>query len=236
MCSKGVPWAVADQRAEEIVTLARHRIGLSQFPSWIEAQGPMPVEVEYFCCSGCGGRMEGGNDRPWCSQECYRTSFERLRHSARRREDATRRRATHIILTGGAAPAPTPVERACRRCGKLFKPAHADSRYCGRSCAAKRVKYCARPCLICAVPIQPTQAKQVTCGPACWHQLRLKRLRARKVKRSYERSCVICQRTFTARRSTAVLCGSNECRHERHLHQARDYSIRKKRETVSVTD
>ena len=39
MCLKGVAWEVADKRAEEIVMLARYRLGLSLYPTWSQAQG-----------------------------------------------------------------------------------------------------------------------------------------------------------------------------------------------------
>lgn len=231
MCLKGEKWARADSMAGQIVTLALHRIGCSHRPSWQDGQ-PDAQEVEYSYCCSCGGFMVGGNDRPWCSLECYRTKKERDRYAANLRADEARRRATRVILTGGTETAQAPLERLCRKCGKLFEPTDADKRYCSRSCAAKRVKYRARECLSCAAPFQPHQHKQITCGPACWEELNSRRRREQRIKKSYEKSCKICGRAFTGRRSTAVLCGRDECRRLDHTLRCRSLESRQREQRL----
>jgi hypothetical protein len=185
LCLKGMSWAAADSHAEEIVTLARHRIGLSQFPSWIAAQGAAPEARDFYYCACCGGFMPDGYGSPWCSEECRLTLREQARIATGRRDEEGRRRAVRAILTAGAPELPRPDLRSCRKCGKLFKPkaGHKHQRYCGRSCAAKRAKYPARDCLICAAPFRPHQHKQVVCGPACANEARLRRLRGSRTSR-----------------------------------------------------
>ncbi len=214
LCLKGMSWATADSRAEKMVTLARHRIGLSEFPSWIAAQGAAPEVREFYYCACCEGFMPDGNGSPWCAEECRLTLREKARQATGRRDEETRRRAVRVILTGGTPAAPKTAERLCRGCGKTIKPTNGrdqrwyrkDQRYCSHVCSAKRPKYSTRPCLICASPFQPHQHKQIVCGPACAHEARLRRLRAKHVHRAYVRPCRECGAEFIAHRSTSVMC------------------------------
>ncbi len=236
MCLKGTPWAIADKRAEEIVTLARHRIGLSLFPTWSQVQGAAPETREYFFCASCGGFMQRGADRPWCSDECREALKERRRTDHKRRADEARQRAVRVVLTGGAAEPPADYTRACRGCGKLFKPGpnKRRQRYCGHSCSAKRPKYFSRPCLVCAEPFQPWHHTQLTCGPACSREKPRATARAGRNTRTIEKTCVVCGNGFTTTRKLAVAC-SPECREAAYYRHKRAYAERLKAKRAQRT-
>lgn len=215
MCLKGTPWALADKRAGEIVELARHRIGLSQYPSWIEARGETPLQVEYWFCAGCGGRIEHGNDRPWCSYDCYRLVYERSRNTARRPDEVAREKARQILLTGGSDKIVTPVygERTCRGCGEKFVPTPGwgkKQRWCSRACAAKTRRYKQLECLHCAAPFSQKNEGQTHCSPACraaTHRRRNAELYNAEIRRHLVVTCGICSTPFTTTRIRAVYCG-----------------------------
>lgn len=104
LCAKGYrngnptisPWEQADRHAVAIVTLARHRIGLSRLPvSWRETQGALYEHRVFYYCESCRGHMPEGNDRPWCSEEC--NVAIRRRHYDRQRDDLTTRLAAALI-------------------------------------------------------------------------------------------------------------------------------------------
>jgi hypothetical protein len=213
MCLKGIAWATADKRASEIVELARHRIGLSHFPSWIEARGPAPESREYHFCAGCGGHMPG-HDRPWCSDECRLYLNCRQRRNVGRADDFAREQARRILLTGGANEVTT-SKRSCWGCKKHFTPkvGHKEQRYCSRLCSSRREKYRPIACLVCASPFQAHQHKQLTCGPACAQEALRRKRRSQRVKRSYERPCAVCGAIFQARKCSYTTCGA-ECRAE----------------------
>ncbi len=235
LCLKGHKWERADKLAASIVELALHRIGSSVRPSIAVAQGE-PLPVEYWYCACCAGFMEAGNDRPWCGEECRLALRENNRTQTMRRADDARKRATRIILTGGADGAPPALDRLCRKCGKLFKlkHGHRDKRYCGHRCSALREKYPSRNCLVCAAAFRPHQHKQLTCGPACAEVATQRRKRDSKglPPLPFERPCAICSRPFKPSRLTAMQC-SDECRHEAHLQSSRA-SIERKRQALAA--
>ena len=233
MCMSGIAWEAADKVAAEVVTLARHRIGLSQYPSWIEARGPTPEQREYFFCASCSGFMQDGSSSPWCSDECRSALQARQRNETGRRGAEARQRATRTILTGGAEPPPAALERSCRKCNKLFKAKKPHQWFCGHVCAAKKERYRRTECLICAEPFQPYQHKQLTCGPSCSWKLTLKRLRSRHVKRSYEKQCRTCAQAFTAARSTTVLC-SEACQRVDNRRRGQAWSQKRARAAVAL--
>lgn len=229
MCLKGTPWAIADKRAEEIVTLARHRIGLSLYPTWSQVQGEPDTSRVYYFCASCGGYMEHGADRPFCSNECGQAIRDRKRNETKLRADAARRRAVRVILTGAEAEPPADLTRACRGCGKLFTPRSGKrgQRYCGHVCASKRPKYLTRPCLVCAEPFQPWFHKQLTCGPVCSKEKPRAPSRTGRTTRTIEKACIVCGETFTTTRKLAVAC-SAECRREAYNRHKRAYAERQK--------
>ena len=141
MCWKGTPWATADKRAGEIVELARHRIGLSHFPSWIEARGETPQEREFWFCATCGGFMKAHN-RPWCSEECRAVLRLRQRWSTKRRGDLACEKARRVMLTGGAelVKFTSRRERRCKGCAKVFVINYSNPRtvYCSHRCWSQR--------------------------------------------------------------------------------------------------
>ncbi len=230
LCLKGHKWEPADKLARSIVEFALHRIGSSLRPSIAVAQAdPLPIEYRYCAC--CGGYMEGGHNRPWCGEECRLAIRERDRTATLRKADEVRRRATRVILTGETRRAARPLDRLCRKCGKLFtlKHGHRDKRYCGHRCAALREKYPSRDCLVCASPFRPHHFRQLSCGPACASVALKKKLRDKKglPPLPFERACVICSRPFKPIRLTSMQC-SDECRHEAHLRSSRAYAERKR--------
>lgn len=226
LCLKGHKWERADKLASSIVELALHRIGSSLRPSIAVAQAE-PLPIEYWYCACCGGYMDGGQDRPWCGEECRRALKESGRAATLRKADEARSRATRIILTGNAGRPARALDRLCRKCGKLFalKPGHPNKRYCGSRCAALSEKFPPKDCLVCADPFRPHQYKQLTCGPVCaavaTHRRRL------VAPLPFQKPCAICGQPFKPTRSTSRQC-SDECRHEAHLRQARACTQRKR--------
>ncbi len=230
LCLKGHKWERADKLAASIVELALHRIGSAVRPSIAVAQGE-PLPVEYWYCACCGGYMEGGNDRPWCGDDCRLALRESNRTATMRKAEEARNRATRLILTGEPGRAARALDRLCRKCGKLFtlKPGHSDKRYCGHRCAALREKYPTKDCLVCAAAFRPHQHKQLTCGPTCADVATKRRKRDRKglAPLPFEKPCAICSRPFKPSRLTAMQC-SDECRHEAHLRSARAHTERRR--------
>lgn len=91
------PWEQADRLAEEIVTAARHRIGLSRLPvSWRETQGEPYTSRVFYYCGSCSGHMPEGSDVPWCSEECRR--LIRARHYDRQRDESVIRHVATIAI------------------------------------------------------------------------------------------------------------------------------------------
>lgn len=215
MCLKGIGWAVADKRAEEIVTLARHRIGLSVAPSWIEANGtPHAVTHRTFhFCQGCGGYDRDDHDRPWCSPECKSTVTGRRYESAQRLDDAARVKATRVILTGGAEDLRTQrSERRCRCCDKSFMPARGDQRYCSQLCGLRdRRNVTMRDCLVCATPFRPSRsAAALYCSRPCKNVALARRLKAKRAAAPNTKPCRVCGDQFRPSASSKMLC-SPEC-------------------------
>lgn len=226
LCLKGLSWADADKRAGEIVTLARHRIGISLYPSWTEAQGSPPVEREYYFCAACGGRPEGGShDRPWCSEICRSILYKRDRTAAGRHDDVARARARAAILTGGQ---PSDVnwqkaERRCRHCSTPYFPTLRRQRYCSTVCSANAIRGPARDCLVCATPFAPKSAEQRYCGHKCERIAGQRRARQMWAATAQQHAlvCRICETPFTSTRSYRVFC-SDACvaENERRRHRS----------------
>ncbi len=167
-CLQGERWAEADDKASRIVVLALHRIGASRRPTWSMGQPQRMGDAIYQFCRGCGGRMEGGSERPWCSDNCYAAQHAHAWEQANRHDDAARREAIRVILTGAAEPPPGRADRRCRHCDKIFTPKRADARYCSQACgtrgAPRRVE---AQCMICASPFVSRGPNPMYCSPAC---------------------------------------------------------------------
>ena len=210
MCLDGMAWHLADARAEEIVRLARHRIGLSRFPTWTEALGEAREEREYFFCCSCGGHMPEGSDRPWCSSNCRDVHFNRRSRSDRKDGELARRQAFHAIFSDGLPEQPKAIEareRLCRHCREPFTAKRASRFYCSNSCLSSARRLDIRDCLVCAEPFTAKIGQQKYCGPEC---------RATAMRHAYkvqprEKSCAHCGEAFTTHRSTAIYC-SKGCR------------------------
>lgn len=215
LCMKGLSWADADKRAGEIVTLARHRVGISLYPNWAEAQGSPPEEREYNFCAACGGRPEGGShSRPWCSEICRNVLYKRDRTSAGRHEDVARERAKLAILTGGR---PSDVhwqkaERRCHHCSHLYTPTLKRQRFCSHTCGANAARGPARDCLVCAQPFVPKSAGQRYCRHRCERVAGQRRARQMRAATAQQHAliCRICETLFTSTRSYRTFC-SDTC-------------------------
>lgn len=240
LCLDGMAWHVADTRAEEIVTLARHRIGLSQFPSWIDAHGEPPRERVYYFCESCGGYIDGGASRPWCGDECRMATFSRRYTQGGRYDDRARREATRIALTGKAEKLPPRSrERRCKRCDTPFivGPKEPGQRFCTHLCATQAVRMTrlheARPCLICATPFAPGAEAGLYCSAPCVTEATNRRHRAKRARSKvwHERTCPICESPFKARCKHSAYCGA-ECSAEAHrrAHRARMQAKARQRE------
>lgn len=231
---QGMAWAAADKRADEIVTHARHRIGLSQFPSWIEARGPTPEHKEFAFCANCGGFMPEGNDRPWCSYECHRLLDGRQRREVMRAEEVAREKARRILLTGGAeAPlAYSRGPRRCRGCGETFTPTAGvrAQRWCSRLCAARTARLKPVACLICATQFSPKREAQTFCSTPCRQEAGRRRKQqeyATMVARHHAKVCKVCSTPFTSTRSFALYCGP-ACLAEGARRRARAHAARRR--------
>jgi hypothetical protein len=169
MCLRGAKWDAADKRAEEIVTLARHRIGLSRAPTWSAVQ-ELPSERLYFYCGGCGGYIDGGADRPWCSKDCNKILYKREWWHQGGAEEAARRSAMKAVLNGGAPPPDLSRDRLCRHCSQPFTPANEDQRHCSWRCSQQARAAVYRDCLMCSMPFQPRAGggqEQLFCSRTC---------------------------------------------------------------------
>ena len=111
LCMKGMSWAAADERAELIVRLARHRIGMSLYPTWNVASAGSE-RIHHFC-RACGGALEEDSRHAWCGVECRSVIMNNAYHGAGRHDDAVRRRTMALIL--GAVPK-VALARTIRRC------------------------------------------------------------------------------------------------------------------------
>ncbi|GEP54174.1 hypothetical protein [Reyranella soli] len=235
MCMKGIAWAIADARAEEIVTLARHRIGLSHYPSWIEARGDMPQEREFWYCAGCGGRIDGGYRRPWCGEDCRLLLKARHRRNGRRGDDAARQRFIRVVLTGGTEQPKAPRERRCKHCERHFEPVNRTQRYCSRTCFGRADRrLISRDCLICARPFSP-KGPAKCCGPDCIAEKRRRTLREVNARRRvwHTKACAICGSVFKSARSVALYCGNPKCTKEAGRRAERLYRCRKREAAAS---
>jgi len=218
LCMKGLSWAEADKRAGEIVTLARHRVGISLYPTWRDAQGSPPEHREYYFCAACGGRPDGGShSRPWCSEQCRATLRLRERKVAARHEDAARTRAKVAILTGGRPSDVNwqKVERRCHHCSSPYIPTLKRQRFCSVVCSSNAIRGPARDCLVCATPFAPKSAEQRYCGHRCEriaYQRRARQVWAATAQR-HALVCRICETPFTSTRSYRVFC-SDACASE----------------------
>ncbi|HQS18795.1 hypothetical protein [Reyranella sp.] len=197
LCLNGMGWHEADARAEEIVRLARHRIGLSRCPTWTEAQGDLPEEREYWYCSSCGGHMPEGSDRPWCSSNCHAVQLERRYEADRRDGDMARRQSIRAIFSNGLPEQPKymdPRTRLCRHCRKPFTAKRADRSYCSNSCVSSARRLDIRDCLFCATPFTAKVGAQKYCSQACSYEASLRAPRQHPL--SGERPCGVCGEVF----------------------------------------
>lgn len=227
MCLKGMPWIAADKRAEEIVTLARHRIGLSLYPSWIDARGPIPEQREYFFCSNCGGFMPEGNDTPWCGDTCRQVQRQRDWWRAGRQDDRARDRALRVVMTGkGDAVQWQKSERQCRHCGKTFTPKQKVQVTCSHRCGNNIAVAATRACMICASPFAPKRQNSCYCGSKeCLAEVNRRKARAHfaeVVAKVHSLKCKVCETSFTSSKSYVAYCGE-PCRveHERRRQRSR---------------
>lgn len=229
-CLKGMQWEAADKQAAAIVVLARHRIGLSHFPTWSVAQGNPREEREFWFCAACGGFMKAHN-RPWCSEECRNVLYLRTRNAARRLDDAARESAVRVILTGGAEVSThwQQAQRRCHRCRDLYTPTRVDQRYCSRACSTNAARYPSRPCLVCAAPFGPKRDTQLHCSVACKDEA----IRRRRAK-IYRVCCHTCGVTFTAHDSRKIYC-SRACK-SRASEQVRKAERARLREAAMAAD
>lgn len=210
MCAKGVPWEIADQRAGQIVTLARHRIGL-QIPSSQMAQGDLLEEREYWYCSSCGGFMQS-NARPWCSEECRHVLRGRRYRASGRLDEMARLHAVRIILTGGAEP----PQRRCHHCYQLIPRTMHVTVYCSRRCRElAHEKPPPRPCTICQGTFHPLNKHGLYCSDACYDEGRRRTARVRMGRPAEPAAscCKICDATFVGRQQNQLTC-SPACRAE----------------------
>ena len=124
-------------------------------------------DIEFTWCAWCGGKLEEDRSRAWCSHECRRLYWAN-HGGGSTRDQLARQRAIRAILTRGEEPAPTPIERRCRHCAKLFVPKEPRQRFCSKSCgmqtATRRVEVA---CLICASPFVALTPTAKYCSPAC---------------------------------------------------------------------
>lgn len=242
MCLKGMKWDVADDRAGRIVTLALHRIGSGLRPSWQMGQ-PEPRQREYYFCQTCGGRLDAENSgRPWCSDTCRNTVMLRERYQGERLEDAARRKATRVILTGGSERVRFErVERRCHHCETLFTPSNPQRRFCSRLCSARAGKFKPRDCLICAKPFSPNKEdSHLYCGEKCATEAYNRQRRQLWASRAKVNTltCKVCAQPFTSTRSRTVTC-SEVCHAEHDRRRARVRSLawraRKREELAAQT-
>lgn len=226
MCLEGEKWERANSRAEEIVALARHRVGISQFPSWIEARGEPPKEQEYWFCKGCGGFMKASR-WPWCSEDCGMLVRNRQRRESQRDDDVARESARRVVLNGGTQDFTTwrQIQRRCQNCGELYSPDSPRRKYCSPKCSQAHAKLATRPCVVCATPFRAVRHHQIACGSTCSAQLEGRR---RGWTGPYNKLCKVCGKAFIARRSAAVLCGSEACRDESLARMKRAYKARQR--------
>lgn len=208
MCLDGMAWHAADARADEIVRLARHRIGLSRCPTWTEAQGDPIQERVFYFCSGCGGYTPEGNDQPWCSSNCRSADLHRRYAADRLDGDMARRHAIRAVF-GGNLPEPPkfmdPRERLCRHCREPFTAKRANRYYCSNSCLSSARRLDVRDCLICATPFTAKTGDQKYCSAACAYE---SVLRAKRLPKPGERPCAICGEAYLPRhgQSYCVAC------------------------------
>ncbi|MCW5733487.1 MAG: hypothetical protein KIS73_05150 [Enhydrobacter sp.] len=235
MCLEGMPWHAADKRADDIVRLARHRIGLSRCPTWTEAQGDVPQEREYFYCAGCGGYMHG-HDRPWCSRDCQLVLRERRYRVSGRGDELARLHALRVILTGSAKAA----QRSCENCDRLIAHQARSDRYCSQACREAQCYHprASRACDICGTDYHPhPRSTSQFCSDRCAAEgkLRCERVRhGRPAQPDYTRRCVICSGTFQGRARTAMTC-SEDCRAEKARRKARAHHEAKKQQLAAHT-
>lgn len=202
MCANGLPWEIADQRAGQIVTLARHRIGL-QIPSWQMAHGDAPQEVEYWFCQGCGGFMKA-NSRPYCSDECRGILDSRRYRSGR--DEIVQVEAVRIILTGSAERQHGYQERQCRHCDAIFKPVKIRQRYCGQACYRAHSRRPARACLVCAEPFLPKHKTGLYCSRVCCDEHWRQRAQQQRALQRELRCCHQCGSDFMPTDNRQLYC------------------------------
>jgi hypothetical protein len=203
MCLQGMRWSRADAMAGEIVTLALHRIGASHRPTWRAGQPEIREHEEFFWCKACGGYIEEGSSKPWCSAECNSTLIKRRWRSE---IDERAREVAASLICGRDSPDDSSwreAERSCRRCGGLFTPTARRQRYCSRVCARQAGKLAPVACPICTTAFSPTNDQQAHCSVACTDEAARRRARAHLG----ERACSICSKPFAPFHGRQIYCG-----------------------------
>jgi hypothetical protein len=218
-CLQGMAWHAADERADEIMQYARHRIGL-QWPSWTEAHGAPPVERVFHFCATCGGWDADGHERPWCSYECGQAIRNHHYGHARRWDDAKRRQAVNVILSGGKEDVRSErTERRCRHCDTLFTPNNrtGDKRqkYCSNVCALRadrKTEY--RDCLVCGEAFKPPRSERmVYCSIKCRNVAIAAKLREQRAAARiwHHKPCGVCGTPFPLKKRNQLYCGAAAC-------------------------
>lgn len=226
------PWEQADQLAEAIVTSARHRIGISLYPTWSDAKGAAPEEREYWFCQGCGGFMQS-NGRPWCSEECRHVVRGRRYQASGRRDENARLHAVRIALTGGAEPA----QRRCKHCDQLIAPTMHVTVYCSSRCRElAHEKPSPRQCKICEKTFQPFNSLGLFCSDSCSDEgeRRAQRVRRGLSAEPAKTCCKVCSATFMPRAQSQLTC-SDACRAEMARRRAAAHHEAKKLRSAAVS-
>ncbi len=213
-CLDGTGWAEADALAASIIKDAMHRLGMTR-PTWEMGQPESAqygvVQVEYYYCAHCGGKIDHSDSRivgkKYCSARCRGSA-------ARRPRDQQVSRAEYL-----ARITARPIVE-CDHCGKPFdNEGKLTRRFCSRECSSKGLVR-ERPTLTCEWCSKRFQLRFPSderrfCSNACAVSSRHAANRAAKPKFC----CKQCGRQLT-KRDQKTFC-SRDCANEFRYHQPR---------------
>lgn len=166
LCLKGYAWDRADNEASSLISTAFTFLGYAR-PSWEEGQREYVVAREN--CSWCGIDLPeeldiGGKQTNFCSDVCARSALLHRDYGDRRHESEAFRDAWYSIMRLKND------KRACEQCNRLFRPLHAEGKFCSKKCAGEAISYLRpRMCKQCGVSFQPRNSASLFCTMKCFN-------------------------------------------------------------------
>lgn len=198
LCLSGYGFDRSDAEARSLVVEALRAMGARR-PTWEEGQREYVASPDY--CRTCRGPLDEESltsGVPFCSAECAQATYVRREFQERTRRDRAYAEVAHAVQTLRAprrecAHCGKPFraryasiycsntcraesdrvleDRACKQCGKSFRPTNQTTTFCSRPCARRDQFTCApavaKSCGWCGETFDSRDPRSIFCGGGC---------------------------------------------------------------------